>query len=114
MRNWGIDWRKVPSSVWVLAGVLVVGTVLAYARASVPARPLVVGLFFVFAWLYLLLKGIRWLWFLTLVLYLLTVPWIIIGSVGWENVVLTILGLLFLVLPSTRGYFEVGSKPWSS
>jgi hypothetical protein len=59
MRNWGIDWRQVPSSLWAFEGVLAAGITLAFASASVPVRPVVFGVCFVLLWCYLLLRGYR-------------------------------------------------------
>jgi hypothetical protein len=106
IRDWQIDPRRVPLSLWAFDGVLVIGAFMIFVRSSVPVGPIVFGVFFVSAWSYLLLKGIRWIWLATVTIYLLNVPWIALGSASWETIVTTMIGLSLLVLPSTRGYFK--------
>jgi hypothetical protein len=70
--------------------------------------------FFALAWAYFLLRGIRWLWFVTLAIHVLTIPGIVLGSVRWEGSVFTIAGLILLLLPATREYFAERSQRGSS
>lgn len=74
------------------------------AHAPVPARFLFAVV--VLAWLYFLLKGIRWIWIATVGIYVLGfIPEIISGSLTWQGVILSLVGLMLLILPVTRRYF---------
>jgi membrane protein implicated in regulation of membrane protease activity len=58
-------------------------------------------------WLYFLLKGVRWVWMVTIAIYVLgVVPNLISGSLTWQGVVSSLLGLMLLLLPVTRRYFS--------
>jgi hypothetical protein len=59
------------------------------------------------AWLYLLLKGVRWVWVLTIGVYALgLVLYLIPGSFTWQGVGLSLVGLVLLLLPGTRRHFS--------
>jgi hypothetical protein len=105
MRGWVIDWRQVPWSLWAFEGVLLANLVVIEATVSAPVGPLVFAPFLILLWAYAMLRGIRWLWFCTLAIYVVTIPEIVLGSVSWAGSGLTILGLVFLLLPATRHYF---------
>lgn len=114
MHSLVIDWRRVPWPLWAFAGLLLVNVALIDATSSAPVGPLVFAPFFVLAWAYFLLRGIRWLWLVTLAVWLLTIPGIVLGSVSWTGSAFTIIGLALLLLPSTRGYFASPSQEPSS
>jgi hypothetical protein len=74
------------------------------ARGPVPAKVLLAAV--MLAWLYLLFKGIRWVWIGTIGIYVLaTVPEVISGSFAWTGVALSVIGFLLLILPVTRQHF---------
>lgn len=101
-----IEWRKVPWTLWVFAALTVAGTILIEIKihGQVPSKvlfPLVM-----FAWLFFLLKGVRWVWIVTLgisVLGLLTD--LISSSLRWQSVASGVISIGLLALPTTRHYF---------
>jgi hypothetical protein len=59
------------------------------------------------AWLYFLLKGVRWVWIVTVGIYVLgLVPDLISGSLMWQGLALGLIGLVLLLLPVTRRHFS--------
>jgi hypothetical protein len=59
-----------------------------------------------FAWLFFLLKGVRWVWIATLVVTVLGfAPEMIAGSVTWQEVMSGVISIGLLLLPVTRRYF---------
>jgi hypothetical protein len=59
------------------------------------------------AWLYFLLKGVRWVWIVTVGIYVLGfVPDLISGSLMWPGLALGLVGLMLLLLPVTRRHFS--------
>jgi hypothetical protein len=99
------EWRKVPLPLWALEVVLLASLVVIDVTVTSSFVLLVFGWVVVLGWAYLLLTGIRWLWFVSVALFILTIPGIVDGSVDWVQSVLTIIGLGLLLLPTTRGYF---------
>jgi hypothetical protein len=61
-------------------------------------------------WLYLLLKGVRWVWIFTLGVYGLGLIDLISGSLTWRGAAVGLAGLLLLLLPETRRYFTRDSS----
>jgi hypothetical protein len=79
------------------------------ANSSTPVGPHLIAPFLVVGWAYAILRGIRWVWFCTLALNVITIPGILLGSVSWEGAVVTLLDLVLLLLPATRQYFAGSS-----
>ncbi len=101
-----IEWRRVPWTLWVLAVLWLVGVILIEVKihGQVPSK--VLFPFVMFAWLFFLLKGVRWVWIVTLgisVLGLLTD--LISGSLTLQGVASGLLGIVLLLAPTTRRYF---------
>jgi hypothetical protein len=105
MDKWLVEWQEVPWPLWAFEAVLLVSLVVLDATVSVSVALLVFGWFLVLAWAYLLLTGMRWLWFVTFALFALSIPGIVTGSVRWEESVLTLAGLVLLLLPAMRDFF---------
>jgi hypothetical protein len=101
-----IDWRRVPWPLWAYCAVMLLGAVSIDVRASGPVFVMALIPIVMLAWLYFLLKGIRWLWFVTLGIYVLIIPEIVSGSVTWEGYASTVIGVTLLLLPATRHYFS--------
>jgi membrane protein implicated in regulation of membrane protease activity len=102
-----IDWRRVPWPLWAYSAVMLLGTILVEVKAHgpIPANALLAAV--MLALLYLLLKGVRWVWIVTLGIYVLgPVPEVISGSLEWQGVALSLIGLMLLLLPVTRRYFS--------
>jgi hypothetical protein len=102
-----IEWRRVPWPLWVHSAVTLTGTILVEitAHGPIPAKALFVAV--MLAWLYLLFRGVRWVWIVTIGIYVLgLVPELISGSLQWRGVTVSLIGLILLLLPVTRRYFS--------
>ncbi len=99
-----IDWRRVPWPLWAYCAVTLLGSLSTDTRISGPAIALVLVPILTVVWLFYLLRGVRWLWLVTLAIYVLINPEIVSGSVTWEGAASTVVGLV-LLLPTTRRYF---------
>lgn len=54
------------------------------------------------------------MWLLTLAVFLLTVPGIVLGLVNWQGSVFTVIGLALLLMPATREYVAARPKKGAS
>ncbi|HEY2052847.1 MAG TPA: hypothetical protein VGH14_02820 [Solirubrobacterales bacterium] len=105
-----IDWKRVPWSLWLfcvtgLAGwaVIEVG-----ARGTIPEKALFTVL--MFAWIYYLLRGVQWVWILTVAISVLAlVPYAFATPFDWLGVAGSLFGLALLLLPVTRRFFADGT-----
>lgn len=101
-----IDLRRVPWPLWVYSAVTLPGVIMVEAKAHAPILAMVLYLLVVLAWLYFLLKGVRWVWIFTVVIYVLgLIPYLIADSINWQGIAMSLIGLLLLLLPVTRRYF---------
>lgn len=101
-----IDWRRVPWSLWVYCGVLLLGTVRLEIEAHGPVGAKGFFLLVMVVWLYLLFKGMRWMWGTTLVIYVLGfVSLLSSGSLSVTAGSLSVAGFVLLLLPVTQRYF---------
>ncbi len=99
------DWGKVPWSLWVFAALALVPAILieVEVHGRVPSK--VFFPFVMFAWLFFLLKGVRWVWIATVAVTVLgVVPDLIAGSLTWQEVMGGVISV-GLLLPVTRRYF---------
>lgn len=102
-----IEWKQVPWPLWVYSAATLLGAVLIEVQALGPVSAKMLYPFVMFAWLYFLLKGVRWVWIFTVGIYILgLVPYLISGSLKWQGAALSLIGLLLLLLPVTRRYFS--------
>jgi hypothetical protein len=63
----------------------------------------------IFAWLYFLLDGVRWVWIVNLAILVLgLVLEVAFAPLDWHDAV-SLIGLVLLLLPVTRQYFSTGS-----
>jgi len=63
--------------------------------------------FVMLSWLYFLLKGVRWVWIVTVGIQVLgIVPDMILGSLNLLGGVSSLVGLVLLLLPVTWQYFS--------
>lgn len=106
-----IEWKRVPWSLWVYFGVVLLGTVRLEVEAHGPVGVKGLFLLVMIVWLYLLFKGIWWVWGITLVIYVLGfVSFLSSGSLSVIVGTSSVAGLVLLLLPVTRRYF-VGDVP---
>jgi hypothetical protein len=62
-------------------------------------------------WAYFLLRGVRWLWMLTLAACVLSLVFeIAAGSIHWRGFALSAVGLVLLSLPETWRYFAAAKS----
>lgn len=105
-----IEWRRVPWPLWGYSAVILLGVILVEVNAHTPIPARALFAVAMLAWLYFLLKGVRWVWIVTVGLYVLgLIPDLISGSLKWQGVALSVIGLTLLLLPVTRRYFS--SRP---
>jgi hypothetical protein len=61
-----IEWGKVPWPLWAFAAFSVAGAILIEVQISGQIPSKVLFPFIMFAWLFFLFKGVRWVWIVTL------------------------------------------------
>src|SRR3954449_39154 len=80
------EWRRIPWTLWVYAAILLWPT----AQIEVTAHgPILVRVLFpalIFAWLYFLLDGVRWVWVVSVAIGVLgLVLEVVFGSLDWHD-----------------------------
>lgn len=106
-----IAWRRVPWTLWAFAVLTVAGLIVVLARASgnAPVTALIIYVGLTCSWLYFLLRGVRWVWIVTVGVGLVgTLFDLITGSGTWLGISSGLVGLLLMLLPATRRY--VGAR----
>lgn len=102
-----IEWKQVPWPLWFYSAVTVLGAILIEVQAHGPVSAKVLYPFVMLAWLYFLLKGVRWVWIVTAGIYVLgLVPDVLTSPLEWQGLVFGLIGLILLLLPVTRRYFS--------
>lgn len=106
MRRGVTEWKRVPWPLWVYSALVVAEATWLEVGLHGPVLPRVIFPFVIFAWLFFLLKGVRWIWIVAVGLSILAfVPDVISGSLGWQGVALGLVSPVLLLLPVTRRYF---------
>lgn len=106
-----IAWRQVPWTLWAFAVLTVAGLLVVLARASgdAPVTALIVYVVLTAAWLFFLLKGVRWVWMATVAVGLVGLFFDLITSFGtWLGISSGVVGLSLMLLSPTRRY--VGAR----
>jgi hypothetical protein len=102
-----IDWKRVPWPLWGYSVAMLLAASLLEVNVHGPVSARVLFAVIMLVWLYFLLRGVRWVWIVTIGIYVLgVVPDLISGSLTWQGVVLSLIGLMLLLLPVTRRYFS--------
>lgn len=102
-----IDWKRVPWPLWIYSVAMLLAAISLEVKVHGPVSARVLFAVIMLVWLYFLLKGVRWVWMVTIGIYVLgVVPDLISGSLTWQAGVLSLIGLMFLLLPVTRRYFS--------
>jgi hypothetical protein len=106
-----IAWRRVPWTLWCFAVLTVAGVIVVLARGSGDAHVKALAFYVVIAaaWLYFLLRGVRWVWMVTVGVELVGLLFdLITGSGTWLGDSSGLVGLMLMLLPATRRY--VGAR----
>jgi hypothetical protein len=106
-----IAWRQVPWTLWAFAVLTFAGLIVVLARASgnAPVPALIIYVVVILAWLYLLFRGVRWVWTITVGVGLVGLLFdLITGSGTWLGISSGLVGLLLMLLPATRRH--VGAR----
>lgn len=102
-----IDWKRVPWPLWLYSIGMIFGAIQLEVKVHGPVTARVLFAAIMLAWTYFLLKGVRWVWIVTIAIYVLGfLPDLISGSFTWWGIVLSLIGLMLLLLPVTRRYFS--------
>jgi len=100
------EWRRIPWPLWLYSGVVLMSTALVEAKASGPIAAKLLFPAVMLVWLYFLLRGVRWVWVVTIAVDVLgLVSYVTSGSLDWKAVILGLFGITLLVLPVTWRYF---------
>lgn len=110
-RRWSIDAARVPWSLWTYVAIMGISLVVLLTR-SIPVKTAIVAVFFLAAWAYFLLRGVRWLWVATIV-YLAAFFFfdLITASGSWFGDGTGLVQLALLILPATRRFFASEGDP---
>jgi hypothetical protein len=101
-----IEWREVPWPLWVYSALLLLGAIAIEIEARGPTGVKALYPVFMLAWLYFLVKRVRWVWIVTVGIYVLgLIRYLTWGPLKWQAVASTLIGLLLLLLPAVRRYF---------
>jgi hypothetical protein len=102
-----MDWRQIPWPLWIYSAITLLGAILIEFRAHGPFLAKALYPIVMLVWLYFLLKGVRWIWIVTVGIYIVgLIPYLISGSLKWQGIALSLIGILLLLLPVTRQYFS--------
>lgn len=102
-----IEWKRVPWPLWLYSLVQLLALILTEVKVHGPAPAKALLAVVMLVWLYILLKGVRWAWVVTIGVYALgLVLYLTPGSFTWQGIGLSLVGLVLLVLPGTRRYFS--------
>jgi hypothetical protein len=99
-------WRRVPWPLWVIVAV----QILAASRLELAVHgPLLARFIYALlnvAWLYFLVRGVRWVWFVTIAIFALGLAFeVVSASFHWLGTSIGAVELILLLLPVTRRYY---------
>jgi hypothetical protein len=96
---------RIPWTLWAYSALVVLSGVLVEIQASAPSPAKLLLAAFLLGWLYLLLRGMWWVWGMTVAIYILELAAeVAAGSITWQGVGVRLVGLLLLLLPASRAY----------
>jgi hypothetical protein len=95
-----LEWERVPWSLWVFAALNSASSILVDIEASGPILAKLLFLCIMSTWLFLLLKGLRWVWIGTLgILVLGFVVDLASDALAWRGIAVGLIGFALLLLP---------------
>jgi hypothetical protein len=102
-----IAWGRIPWPLWILFALTVWGLAVLEISASGPTAVKILVPVITVAWLYLLLRGIRWVWIVTIGIYALSfIQYSLFEDPEWIATTTALVGTLLLLLPVTRQFFS--------
>ena len=102
-----VNWGKAPRSLRVYVVIALVSSVITAIFVSAPVGPRVLLVPTAAVFCFFLLKGVPWLWIITIVFVPLGFAMSIIeGNVRWYGVAIGVVDLVLLLLPDTRRFFR--------
>jgi hypothetical protein len=102
-------WLLVPWPVRVLCVLMIASALVVVVATHGPVVPRVLFLGIFLGWVVLLLRGIRWIWVVTMVLFALgLLAQVLSGNVKWIGIILIIVDFILLIHPLTRQFYEHG------
>lgn len=100
-------WRQVPWPLWVFAAAQLLVVARVEAMVHGPILAMILYPVLVLGWLYFLLRGVRWIWLVTLGVVVLGLAFeLVSGSLRWWATTIGVAEALLLLLPFTRRYFS--------
>jgi hypothetical protein len=111
-----VEWGKAP---WTLRSYVVIAlagaVVIAIVVSSTPVALRLFLVAFEVVVCFFLLRGVRWLWLVTIAFILLWfVQGVIEGNLRWYGIAQGIVALVFLLHPATRKFFGRAETPASA
>src|SRR6185369_4183837 len=104
-----VDWRRVPWPLWVVCAGMLWPMVRIEVGTHGPVLAKVLFPALILGWIYLLLRGKRWVWQVILAVDVLELAWVmVLGPWHWIGIVVSLVELVLLLLPVTRRYFSPG------
>lgn len=107
-----IPWRRVPWPLWVFTSIALFEAVRLEVRVHGPVVAMIIYPVLAFVWLYLMLRGVRWVWLVTVAFVVLGFGIELIGgSVQWWGAIIGLVEPGLLLLPVTQRYFSPDKTP---
>jgi len=102
-----IEWGEVPWTLWVYVVSSTLTPVVVALTSSIKPTLQVYFILASLVWNFFLLRGVRWLWLVTLICGLLGgVVDLVTGVGSWHGYLLGLIEIVLLVLPVTRRFFR--------
>ncbi len=100
------SWHNIPWPIKVICAWMPIGAVVIAAISHGPVVPRVLLVVIAVAWALALLQRIRWIWVVTLIVFVLgLISEILSGGLRWYGAVLTVTELALLLHPLTRQFY---------
>jgi hypothetical protein len=102
-----IDWGKAPFPLRSYVVLTTGGIVVTALVSSIPVVPAIFSVITTLVWNFFLIRGVRWLWLVTILVGALTISFDLITNTGtWYGISLGLVSLVLLVFPATRRFFQ--------
>lgn len=102
-----IEWRQVPWTLWVIAAAMLWSAARIELGVHQPVLAMVLYPAVVLGWIYSLFRGVRWVWLVTIAVYVLGFGLdLVSGSIQLWAWTISLIEFALLLLPITRHHFE--------